>query len=189
MSWLSVMDVSERVEIPPETVRRYINRHSLHLQVKKGHKAYQIAESCLPVFITIRSLYAEGKQADEVEAALARSGRPTIVTVNESGESVNVNVVEALAALDSKMNAIIAMLVNVDERLKVEESQRGAVNEDLKLIREQVMNVHEEMATTTDKFREIQQSQEKTREQLGEIASRMETYGSRRSLWKRLFGR
>ncbi|WP_429369596.1 hypothetical protein [Paenibacillus sp. DS2015] len=107
------------------------------------------------MFIQIRSLYAEGKQADEVETALARSGRPTIVTVNESGDSVNVNMVESLAALDSKMNVIIGMFVNVDKRLKAGEKNRNEVNEDMKAIREQVMNVHSEMAATTEKFQEI----------------------------------
>lgn len=202
MVWLTVSEVSERADIPPETVRRYINRHNLHLQTKKGHKSYQIAESCVPVFIQIRTLYAEGKQADEVETALARSGRPTIMTVNETGESVNVNVVEALAALDFKMNAIASMLVNVDERLKSGEQDRAAMNEDMRMIREQFVTVHKDVAATTEQLSErivnvseglrdeIRESQQKTNEQLGEILSRVDTYGKqRRGLFGRLFGK
>jgi len=156
--------------------------------VKKGHKSYQIEESCVPVFVQIRSLYADGKQADEVESALIRSGRPTVISVNETNESVNANMAESLAVLDSKMNAIMAMLMNVDERLKASEQNGDMINEGMAAIREQVMNVHEEMAATTDKFREIQQSQDETREQLGEIASRLDTHGKRRGLWRRWFG-
>lgn len=185
MSWLTVSEVSERVGIPPETVRRYITRHTLHLQVRKGHRSYQIAEGCLPVFVQIRSLYAEGKQADEVEAALVRSGRPTVITVNDAGETMNVNVVESLAVLDSKMNAIMAMLVNVDERLKVEEEHRERVNDDMKAIREQVMNVHEEVSATKEQFQEIQKGQIEVNKQLGEIRSRVDTYGKRKPWWKR----
>lgn len=116
MTWLSVVDVSNRAGIPPETIRRYITRHSLHLQVKKGHKTYSIAESCIPVFIQIRSLYAEGKTADEIETELARSGRPTIITVNDDGESVNTNVPEALSDLE---NRLIERLDAVNERQNV----------------------------------------------------------------------
>jgi DNA-binding transcriptional MerR regulator len=187
MSWLTVADVAQKVDIPPETVRRYITRHSLHLQVKKGHKSYQIAESCVPVFIQIRHLYAEGKQIDEVEAALLQLGKPTIITVNESGESVNVNVVEALSALDIKMNAIASMLMNVDERLKLGEQDRAAMNEDMREIREKFVIAQKEVSATTERLNgrlsEIQQGQEQANAQLGEIASRMETYGKRRGLF------
>lgn len=187
MSWLTVSEVSDRVGIPPETVRRYITRHTLHLQVRKGHRSYQIAEGSIPVFVQIRSLYADGKQADEVESALVKSGRPTVITVNETqelvNESVNANMAESLAVLDSKMNAIMAMLMNVDERLKVEEQKQGAMDEDIKAIREKVSDVHGEVAAATERFLEIQKSQEETREQLGEIASRIETYGRRRGLF------
>lgn len=201
MGWIAVTDVAQRVDIPPETVRRYITRHSLHLQVKKGHKSYQIAESCVPVFVQIRQLYAEGKQIDEVESALLQLGKPTIITVNESGESVNVNVVEALAALDSKMKAIASMLMNVDERLKSGEQDRAAMNEDMREIREQFVTAHKEVSTTTEQLserivnvqnslgEEIRKGQDQTSAQLGQISeqlSRVETYGKqqRRGLFR-----
>lgn len=185
MNWLTVAEVSERVGIPPETVRRYITRHTLHLQVKKGHKSYQIAESCVTVFVQIRSLYADGKQADEVESALIRSGRPTVISVNETSESVNANMTESLAMLDSKMNAIMAMLMNVDERLKASEQNGDMMNEGMTAIREQVMNVKNEVAATANKFEEIQKGQQETHEQLDELLSRIDTYGKRR---RGLFG-
>lgn len=203
MGWIAVADVAQRVDIPPETVRRYITRHSLHLQVKKGHKSYQIAESCVPVFVQIRQLYAEGKQIDEVEAALLQLGKPTIITVNESGESVNVNVnvVEALAGLDSKMRAIASMLMNVDERLKSGEQDRAAMNEDMIEIREKFVTAHKEVSATTEQLserivnvqnslgEEIRKGQDQTSAQLGQISeqlSRVETYGKQQR--RGLFG-
>lgn len=199
MSWLTVADVAQRVDIPPETVRRYITRHSLHLQVKKGHKSYQIAESCVPVFVQIRQLYTEGKQIDEVESALLQLGKPTIITVNESGESVNVvNVVEALAALDIKMNAIASMLMNVDERLKSGEQDRATMNEDMRELREQFVTVHKGVSATTEQLSgrisdiqnslgdEIRKGQQETSAQLGEILSRVDTYGKQQR--RGLFG-
>ncbi|SEP17399.1 hypothetical protein [Paenibacillus sp. OV219] len=152
MEWLTVAQVGKLADIPPETVRRYINRHSHHLQVKKNHKSYQIADSCVPVFSQIRTLYEEGKQADEVEAALAKAGRPTIVSVNELGESVNVNVVEAMAALDSKLNAIASMLMNVHERLNAGEQDRAVMREEVQIIHEQVMNIPHEIAATAEQL-------------------------------------
>jgi len=201
MEWLSVARVSEQVGIPQETVRRYITRHHGHLQVKKGHKSYQIAESSIPVFVQIRRLYAEGKQADEVDKELDRSGRPTIVSVNGPGESMNVEVAVSLAALDSKMNAIVAMLVNVDERLKASEQHRDAINEDMKVIREQFVNVNNEVAATTEQLTdrivavqhslsdEIRKSQQETSERLEQVLSRVETYGKpRQGFWRWIKG-
>jgi DNA-binding transcriptional MerR regulator len=187
MSWLTVADVAQRVDIPPETVRRYITRHSLHLQVKKGHKSYQIAESCVPVFIQIRQLYTEGKQIDEVEAALLQLGKPTIITVNDSGESVNVNVVEALAALDIKMNAIASMLMNVDERLKSGEHDRTAMNENMNTIREQFVTVAATTEQLSGRILDVQNSlQDEIRKGNQEILSRVETYGKQQR--RGLFG-
>lgn len=196
MEWLSVAKVSEQVGIPPETVRRYINRHSGHLQVKKGHKSYQIAESSVSVFVQIRTLYGEGKQADEVDKELDRSGRPTIISVNAMNESVNVDVAIALAALDSKLNAIASMLMNVDERLKESEQYRESVNQDMNNIREQFIIVNQEVAVTTEKLSdriadiqnslsdEIRKGQKETSEQLEQISSRVETYSKpRRGFW------
>lgn len=186
MKWLTVSEVSERTEIPPETVRRYLTRHSLHLQSKKGHKSYQIAESSIPVFMQIRTLYAEGKQADEVETALAKSGRPTIISVNEHGESTHVNVVEYLATLDAKMNAIATMLMNVDERLKLSEQDHAAVKEDIKTIRQDFIAIHGEISTAQEKLINVSESvagirndQEQANAQLGLIGdkiTRMETH-------------
>lgn len=96
MEWLSVTQLSERLGIPPETIRRYINRHSVHLYFKKVNKSYYIAETSIDVLLQIRNLYGDGKQSEEVEKALDRNGVP--MSVNNESDLDNVMVASDLEA-------------------------------------------------------------------------------------------
>lgn len=90
--------------------------------------------------------------------------------------------------------------MNVDERLKAGEQDRAAMNEDMREIREQFVTVHKDVSATTEQLSEritdvqsslgdeIRKGQQETSEQLGEILSRVDTYGKRRGLLGRLFG-
>lgn len=98
--WMTVSEVSEKVNIPVETIRRYIRSHSVHLKVKKLGKKYSIHESSLAVIEQIRALYDRGKNIDEVEEVLSASGIPMTITVkNDNDESMTVNVADELQAI------------------------------------------------------------------------------------------
>ena len=95
--WMTVSEVSEKINVPVETVRRYLRQFSLYLKVKKMHKKYLIHDDSLTVLETIRQLYAEGKNAEEIENILATSGATMTFTVkDDDDEWMTVNVANEL---------------------------------------------------------------------------------------------
>lgn len=96
--WITVSEASEKINVPVETVRRYLRQFSLYLKVKKMHKKYLIHDDSLTVLETIRQLYAEGKNAEEIENILATSGAAMTITVknDDDDEWVTVSVANEL---------------------------------------------------------------------------------------------
>ncbi|MNP47938.1 hypothetical protein D3C76_1420260 [compost metagenome] len=78
-----------------------------HLQLRKRHKSYLIAEESLEVLLQIREAYATGKGIDDVEDVLAAFGAPTIITVADTdgnGGRVTVDLLETLSNLQKTVN-------------------------------------------------------------------------------------
>jgi DNA-binding transcriptional MerR regulator len=96
--WITVSEVSEKINVPVETVRRYLRQFSLYLKVKKVHKKYLVHDDSLTVLETIRQQYAEGKNAEEIENFLATSGATMTITVknDDDDEWVTVSVANEL---------------------------------------------------------------------------------------------
>lgn len=95
--WVTVTEASEKLNIPVETIRRYIRSHSVHLKIKKLHKKYYIHDESMTVIRRIRALYEQGKNVDEVEETLSASGIPMTFTVeNDNDEAVTVHVADEL---------------------------------------------------------------------------------------------
>jgi DNA-binding transcriptional MerR regulator len=105
--WLTVADVCASLDIPAETLRRYIRNHSIHLKVKKSHKKYMIHHESLEVLRQIRELYASGKSIDEIEDILTQKGVQvtfTVETMNEDNERVTVNVADELQVIKKALD-------------------------------------------------------------------------------------
>jgi DNA-binding transcriptional MerR regulator len=105
--WLTVTDVCASLDIPAETVRRYIRNHSIHLKVKKSHKKYLIHHDSLEVLRQIRELYAAGKSIDEIEDILTQKGVQvtfTVETTNENDERVTVGVADELQEIKKALD-------------------------------------------------------------------------------------
>lgn len=95
--WITVSEVSEKVNIPVETIRRYIRSHSIHLRVKKQGKKYLIHNDCITAIKQIRTFYDRGMNVDEVEQNLSDSGIPMTITIkNNNDESMTVHVADEL---------------------------------------------------------------------------------------------
>jgi DNA-binding transcriptional MerR regulator len=95
--WLTVSEVSGKLNIPVETIRRYIRSHSVHLKVKKQGKKYLLHNDSMTVIKQIRSLYDRSMNVDEVEENLSASGFPMTITVkNNDDEAMTVRVADEL---------------------------------------------------------------------------------------------
>ena len=103
--WYSVTEMAEKTMIPHQTLRRYMANHTHLLKMKKVHKAYQINEECIDVFIKMRELYSDGRTIEQVDAELASTGLTVTIDVpNENGENINVNVASLLAHIQETVS-------------------------------------------------------------------------------------
>lgn len=158
--WMTVSEVSEKVNIPVETIRRYIRSHSVHLKVKKLHKKYYIHDESMTVIEQIRSLYAEGKNIEEVEESLTAKGIPMTITVkNDNDDSVTVQVVDELQEIKKKLeqqekfnHELIKRLDDRDKYIKESLEQRDQrLLESIRSIQEQKQAQLEVAASTPKK--------------------------------------
>jgi DNA-binding transcriptional MerR regulator len=102
--WLTVSEASEKVNIPVETLRRYLRHHNVHLKVKKLSKKYYIYNESMTVIEEIRRLYADGKNVEEVEESLSSSGFPMTLTVkNDDDEPMTVHVADEIKEIKEQL--------------------------------------------------------------------------------------
>ena len=189
MDWLTVGEVSKQLAIPQETVRRYLNRHSRYLKVKKGSKSYQIAVESVKVLENIRRLYLDGKLSEEVDQELVARGQASMITISQKNDD-NMSSVQ-LSALDDKLSMIATMLMSIDERLKEQENFKQVVSSDLAYVRKEIMSVHSEMAAAAETFSnsilevktDLSNSQSELKDKVELILSRVDTYGKKKRWW------
>ena len=188
MEWLTVTEVSEKLGIPSETIRRYISRHGINLYVRKGHKSYQIGEISLDTINQIRGLYGEGKQADEIDDILSRGNTTSIIEISEDKLNTDKDMVSAVRDLDSKLDAIANMLVNIDERLKQHEDFRSEVKGELSELHSQLEDINIEVAAAGDTLeKNLEIFRAETNDKFEQVLSRVETYKKPKNWVSRLF--
>lgn len=101
---MSIKELAKQLNIPLATVRRYIRQHGHLLNMAKEDKNYVFGEDCIATFVQIREAYAQGLTAQEVERRFSPSGfEPSAATGEASGESVRVNIFQALSNLEQLM--------------------------------------------------------------------------------------
>jgi DNA-binding transcriptional MerR regulator len=171
--WLTINDLSKKIGIPHQTIRRYINQHSHHITMKKHHRSYLVDVDCIPVFLKIRELYGEGKSGDEIEEALAKMGVPMTITVRENDEKpVSIDVGEVFSHFNetvrdikkeleeqAQLNAKLLDIVNEQhEKLdKLERYIEDKLNErDIKLLEaiRGMQETHKQIAVSNEQLKE-----------------------------------
>lgn len=134
VEWLTVLATEKQTNIPNATIRRYIRNHGHHLNVQKKGKSYFIASESIPIVLTIRKHYDDGKSLDQVEKALVDTGTPVTITMNDDGKQVTVSVGDALQDMNKAMheqNKVIQSLVEQVQRqqeyidIRLEERDRN----------------------------------------------------------------
>jgi len=137
--WLTVTEVSDKVHIPVETIRRYIRSHNVHLRVKKQGKKYSIHSESMTVIETIRQLYSDGKNVDEVEESLSSSGIPLTITVkNNDNELMTVHVADELQQIKKVL-----------EKQSEHMENQGNDIEELKSLLKMQIERHDQLVTST----------------------------------------
>jgi DNA-binding transcriptional MerR regulator len=178
--WLLVSDISEKIGVPVETVRRYIRNHGVHLRVKKIHKKYEVHSESLDVFKQIRELYADGKNIQEVEQTLSNRGVPMTINVNvDDDESVTVSVADELQRMNEKLTQQEEFNKLLVEKL---DQQQAEFKQELKQLERQLENKIEQ-----SKVEELRIMREE-RVAMIETSATQEQQ-QKKGFFKRLFGK
>lgn len=181
--WLSVSDISEKIGVPVETVRRYIRNHGVHLRVKKIHKKYEVHSGSLDVFKQIRELYADGKNIQEVEQTLSNRGVPMTITVNvHDDESMTVSVADELQRMNDRLEE--------QEKFNKEQAEYNTLLlEELKNQREEMKHQIKALGEKLDLAKvETLRTMIEDRKEIVETAASVEEE-KKKGFWSRLFGK
>jgi hypothetical protein len=79
--WYTLKEMIELVDIPENSLKRYIQEHDNFIKFNKEHNRYKIHESAVNVLKKIRKLYGEGHKKDEVNDRLREMGTPMDIVV------------------------------------------------------------------------------------------------------------
>src|SRR5699024_11174792 len=111
--WLTVNQVSKKVHIPGETVRRYARQYGDYLRIKKGEKrSYLIHESSFDTIKKIRYLLEQGYQREQVEDILRQT---EVLTIQTNDDSMN----EYLMNLPQLQRELIKEIKRLSEENKM----------------------------------------------------------------------
>jgi DNA-binding transcriptional MerR regulator len=177
--WLSVADISEKVGIPVETIRRYIRSHGVHMKVKKIHKRYVIHNESVTVFKQIRELYADGKNVEEVEQTLSSRGIPLTVTVkNDDDKPMTVNVADELQQIKQAL----------EEQSKASEEQKEFNKLLLERLEQQDRYIKESLESRDRALMESIRSFQEEKQARIEVAASVEKEEKKKGFFSRLFG-
>ncbi len=185
--WLTVSDVSDRIGVPVETLRRYLRNHGIHLKVKKVHKRYLIHADSVTVLKQIRDLYSDSKNLDEVEQTLSNRGIAMNVTVQtDDEESVTVNVADELKAIKEALAKQQGFNQIREEQHKETQQVLGQVLAKLGQLESQV---EESLNESQKRMNEYVRLIEESNQAKLETAAATQTEVKKKGLFSRLFGK
>lgn len=90
--WLTLADTSKKLDIPYNSLARYVSRHSQHLKIKKEHTAILVHSDSFDTLKTIRELYEKRYTQKIVDQELLGRGIPITVEVEDE------NAIQTLSA-------------------------------------------------------------------------------------------
>lgn len=120
--WFPVSSVSEKVSIPPETVRRYARRYGDYLRLKRGEKnAYLIHKSSFERIREIRQLLDEGHQHIQVKKMLKKAANGEQIAGTGGGPADlsegTAEMVKGMQMLAEQNKRLIHLLDHMHERM------------------------------------------------------------------------
>lgn len=176
--WITPADVSEKYNIPVETIRRYLRQHGHHLKIKKIHKKYLIHSDSVKFIPQIRDQFADGKSVEEVEEYLESKGLPLTITVQPDEH-------ERHDRDDRLEGAMLEMAKKMDQ-FQSQFNQQKEFNRQLVDRLDQQQKYIDERMNERDRL--LMESLRGIQEQNKLIAATQEEE-KKKGFWKRLFGK
>lgn len=129
--WFTLSELSKKLDMPYNTLNRYVNRHSQFLKIKKEHKHYLVHEESLDLLLIIRELYLGGHTQKTVDIELLN--RNVAVTI----------VVEDETSIETLSTTLQAMKTDIDSLRKHSEQQENFNRELLMMLEKQHQHIGE----------------------------------------------
>lgn len=185
--WMTVSEASEKVNIPVETMRRYIRSHSVHLRVKKQGKKYLLHDDSMTVIKQIRALYDRSMNVDEVEETLSASGIPMTITVkNSNDEAMTVHVADELKEIKQALQEQKLFNQQQQEHLQAQREFNKLLLEQLK---QQQEYIDRKLEVRDQRLLESIRAIQEVKQAQIEAAAAAKQEKDQRGFWIRLFNR
>ncbi|MFB9758865.1 DUF3967 domain-containing protein [Ectobacillus funiculus] len=119
--WIAVNDLSKKIEVSENTLKRYIRRHEQFLKIKQGNRSkYFIHSDSIKIVRQIKKMYNNNMNEEEVNKQLQASGIPLVITVpkDDNGtESLSLNILDTMNSLHERLGQLEQINKNQSEQL------------------------------------------------------------------------
>ncbi|MBN6206212.1 MerR family transcriptional regulator [Ralstonia pickettii] len=141
--WFSISSVSEKVNIPRETVRRYVRQYGNHLEIKRGERnAYLVHENSLETVKKIRHLMEQGHEREQVkeflkggtnneeQAANKSEIYGTLIKEIQTLAEQNKQLIKSLKLMDERMNRFEMLLIQLQASMREQDHEQDKEQRD-----------------------------------------------------------
>lgn len=168
MNWLTVTEVSHRIQVSDRTIRRYCQDHKLFIdQRKEPSRPLEVNENSIETIKEIRALYELGWDKDRVERRLQETKTKTI-------QVDNAEKFELPSTIGETLNEFKIVMLEMAKRQKALEDYQDELLETIHSLKKQI--------------RDMESKNDGDLTQIQESLSRLEKYRDQ-SLWEKWFGK
>lgn len=143
--WHTVTETAKKVDIPPETIRRYCRNYGDYLRLRRGEKrSYLIHKSSFDTIKKIRHLLEQGKLREQVEEILQRT---ETLTIHPDDNEMN----EYFMSMPQLQREQLKHIKKVYDEMK---EQRDVIEDLRKKVEEQEQYIREHLSRQDDLLKE-----------------------------------
>lgn len=179
----SLVDIAERLGRPRTTLADWARQFKEFLPTVGSGRTMRYTEEAIEVFGLISKMKDANEPPEHIKDQLRGVVREIIVPMTDDG-----NGKPYLMQLAGEVDQLKQAVMMLAEQIQTLTTENDGARRNLAEARQEAAAATEQLARQIEDVSaglryEVQKSQQETREQLGEIASRMETYGRRRGLF------
>lgn len=117
MEWLTVTEVSRRMNVSDRTLRRYINDHKMFIDTRKEPgRPLEIHEKSIDILKQIRVMYEKGWDSVRIQRRLAET-KPMVIPVEDEKDDLPATVGETLMEFKNLLSEIVERQRYLEEQI------------------------------------------------------------------------
>lgn len=165
--WMTVSEAAEKLQIPNDSLRRYLRIHGDWLKIRKDGRSYRIHSECLDLLRKIREAYEDNRSSDDINEILSQTQPITVqVTDERTHERKLMSIDQALQAQTKALAVYERQMANLTEEVK-------QLRMDLKQRDQAMEDAQQQIEKTNRMLAELMQEkeEEKTKPRRGFLAA------------------